>query len=117
MQLLTDELLQKLQEQDPHHPSGPGRELRPDEYIIHLKLFTPDSNWSWWAISASKDEQTGDVQFFGLVNGLEMELGYFWLSEISKVRGSMGLPVERDLYWEPKTLSKLLEEMEHERVH
>ena len=117
MQLLTDELLQKLQAQDPYHQTGPGRELRPDEELVILKLFTPDANWTWYAVSASKDEDTGDVQFFGLVDGLEMELGYFWLSEVEQVRGSLGLPVERDLYWEPKPLNKLLEEMENARVH
>ena len=37
-------------------------------------------------------------QFFGLVDGLEAELGYFWLSELTGVRGPLGLPIERDLY-------------------
>jgi len=48
------------------------------------------------------------VQFFGLVHGLARELGYFWLSELSRVRGPLGLPVERDLYWTPVPLADLL---------
>jgi len=116
LQLLTDEILRKLQAQDPYHPTGPGRELKADEELVILKLFTPDANWTWYAVSASKDEETGDVQFFGLVDGLEVELGYFWLSEVSRVCGQLGLPVERDLYWEPKPLIKLMEELERERV-
>ena len=51
-----------------------------------------------------------DVQFFGLVDGHEKELGYFNLSELESVRGPMGLPVERDLYWKPKTLEEIAPE-------
>jgi|SRR5690606_5149391 len=112
MKLLPKDLLRKLQAQDPYHPTGPGRELRKDEELVLAKWFTPDANWTWYAVSASQDEESGDVQFFGLVDGLEVELGYFWLSELEKVRGKLGLPVERDLYWEPITLDKLMEEKE-----
>lgn len=37
--------------------------------------------------------------FFGYVIGLEAELGYFSLSELEQIRGALGLPVERDLYF------------------
>ena len=52
-----------------------------------------------------------DYQFFGLVDGHERELGYFVLSELEEVRGPMGLPIERDLYWQPKTLAEIAPEM------
>ena len=113
MKLLTKELLKKLEAQDPYSPTGPGRELTKDEELVIAKFFTPDANWTWYAVSASPDPDTGDVQFFGLVDGLEVELGYFWLSELQKVRGKLGLPVERDLYWEPVTLMSLMETLEH----
>lgn len=108
MKLLTNEDLKKLQAQDPYHPSGPGRELPSEELMILVKFFTPDSCWTWWACSASQDEKSGDVQFFGLVEGFEKELGYFWLSELESIKGPFGLPVERDLYWNPVPLSTLL---------
>ena len=38
--------------------------------------------------------------------GFERELGYFSLTEIEGVRGKLGLPVERDLYFEKKPLSQ-----------
>jgi hypothetical protein len=38
---------------------------------------------------------------------LEVELGYFALSELESARSPQGLPVERDLYFEPKTLREL----------
>ena len=45
--------------------------------------------------------------FFGLVAGLEVELGYFSLTELQQVHGALGLPVERDLYFEPTPLSEV----------
>jgi hypothetical protein len=51
-------------------------------------------------------EFDGEDLFFGLVQGLEEELGYFSLSELESVR-VLGLPVERDLYFTPKPLSEL----------
>lgn len=71
--------------------------------LAHVKFFTPDSNWTWYAT-----EFDGKDIFFGLVIGLEIELGYFSLAELASVRGPMGLQIERDLYFEPKTLEQLL---------
>lgn len=70
-----------------------------------VKFFTPDSNWTWYA-----SEFDGDDTFFGLVAGLDVELGYFLLSDLQSVRGPLGLPIERDLHFEPKTLKELLKE-------
>jgi hypothetical protein len=109
MKLLTKADLRKLQSQDPYDPTGPGRELPASEALALVKFFTPDAQWTWFAVSASQDPDTGDVQFFGLVHGLERELGYFWLSELERVRGPLGLPVERDLYWDPVPLSDLID--------
>ena len=111
MKLLTDEILKKLEAQDPHHPSGPHRELTTEELIVVVKFFTPDSSWTWFAVSAYKDDESDDVQFFGFVDGLDAELGYFWLSELEGVRGPLGLPIERDLYWQPKPLAQVMKEV------
>jgi hypothetical protein len=46
-----------------------------------------------------------------LVDGHCRELGYFVLSELEEVRGPMGLPIERDLYWKPKTLEEIAPEL------
>jgi hypothetical protein len=67
---------------------------------VWVKLFTPDSNWTWYVI-----EWDGDDLCFGFVVGHEQELGYFSLAEIDGVRGGLGLPVERDLYFTPCPLS------------
>ena len=67
-----------------------------------VKFFTPDGGWTWLAF-----EFDGEDTFFGLVKGLEDELGYFSLSELREARGHLGLPVERDLSFEPTRLSEL----------
>lgn len=72
--------------------------------ICHIKLFTPDSNWTWYIIEISKDDNN---TCFGYVVGHEAELGYFSLSEIEEVRGSLGLAVERDTSFTPKPLSEV----------
>lgn len=73
--------------------------------IALVKFFTPDSNWTWYA-----SEFDGDDTFFGLVAGFDVELGYFLLSELQSIHGPLGLPVERDLLYDPTTLKALLEE-------
>ena len=70
--------------------------------VAQVKFFSPDSNWTWYA-----SEFDGEDVFFGLVNGYALEFGYFSLSELEQTRGRMGLPIERDRYYEPKTLGEL----------
>ena len=72
--------------------------------ICHVKLFTPDSNWTWYVIEFSKENST---TCFGYVQGFERELGYFDLGELESLHGSLGLPVERDLSFKPTLLSKI----------
>lgn len=68
--------------------------------MVICKFFTPDSSWTWYVI-----EFDGEDSFFGYVVGFEKELGYFSLSELQEVRG--GLPIERDLYFDPIPLSEV----------
>jgi hypothetical protein len=83
--------------------------------VVYVKFFTPDSNWTWYTAGGEAviDEsgQELDFQFFGLVEGFEKELGYFNLSELEEVRGPLGLPIERDLYWTGKTLEQIAPEL------
>lgn len=90
---------------------GVSRAVLPDLYsgeehgmeaIAPVKFFTPDGNWTWYA-----SEYDGEDLFFGLVSGLEVELGYFSLAELESVRGVFGLPIERDRYHTPQTLRQL----------
>ena len=99
MQLMTQEVRRKL-------PPLYSQESLGGEAVAHVKFFTPDSSWTWYAT-----EFDGADTFFGLVDGLERELGYFSLAELQKVRGSMGLAIERDLHWTPKKLCEIAPEM------
>ena len=67
-----------------------------EEKTLVVKFFTPDSNWTWWAV-----EFDGEDTFFGLVDGFEREWGNFSLAELQSARGRLGLPIERDLYFQP----------------
>ena len=71
--------------------------------LVRVKFFYPDFSWTWYGI-----EFDGKDLFFGLVDGFECELGYFRLSELMRAHGKMGLEIERDLYFTPTPLSKLL---------
>lgn len=73
------------------------------EALAQVKFFTPDSDWTWYA-----SEFDGEDLFFGLVSGFEVELGYFSLKELQETRELMGLLVERDLYFQPKSLGELM---------
>ena len=84
-------------------PLHSGEKLGLDA-IPQVKFFTPDSNWTWYA-----SEFDGEDIFFGLVSGFEVELGYFSHMELKEVKGPLGLPIERDLHFEPKSLRELLE--------
>jgi len=75
-----------------------------DTVLARAKLFSPYSNWTWYI--TEMDPETG--QCFGLVEGFEKEIGYFDLTELAETTVFGDVPaVERDLYWEPKTLGEI----------
>lgn len=74
-----------------------------DEAMVFVKFFTPDGSWTWYAT-----EFDGDDTFFGLVDGHEQELGYFSLAELRSGRGPLGLSIERDEHFAPKTLAQVM---------
>ena len=93
MKLLTKEIESRLP------PLGSQDGLGYDA-VAWAKFFTPDNSWTWYAIEYDPAER----MFFGLVLGMEQELGYFSLDEFEAARGPLGLPIERDLHFEPKPL-------------
>lgn len=97
MELLTIEVTEQL----PPLYSTEGIEL--EEKTAIVKFFTPDSNWTWYAV-----EYDGNDLFFGYVVGFVGEWGYFSLSELKSVRGPLGLPIERDLHFDPQPIKPYL---------
>jgi len=79
-----------------------------EDPVCNLKFFTPDAGWTWHIVEGSEQED-GDWLFFSKVISPmcpDGELGYVLLSQLKQVRGGLGLPVERDLWWEAKPLSQ-----------
>lgn len=111
MKLLTRQLREQL--------PACYRQEHGDDPRVYVKFFTPDAAWTWYAIEGSPVDENGiminesetspavDFLFFGFVIGLEAVLGSFSLSEREQIRGGLGLPVERDRYFEPCRLSKV----------
>ncbi len=99
MKLLTQELRKNI-------PKLYSQEDVKDPIVV-AKFFTPWTNWTWYVL-----EFDGDDTFFGYVDGLVPELGYFTLSELEEVTSPFGLKIERDLHWTPKKLSEVRKEVE-----
>ena len=108
--LLTEEIRRKL-------PPLYAQDGKGGKAVVYTKYFMPSSDWTWYASEGepvTDDSDSGrevDFRFFGLVDGHCKELGYFVLSELEEVQGPMGLPIERDLYWKPKTLEEIAPEL------
>ncbi len=97
MKLVTKELERKF---------PPLRSMDGKDAMIYAKFFHPMSSWTWYATEYDPEER----MFFGLVEGHEIELGYFSLDELEEVRVH-GLGIERDMYWEPKLLSEVKQQL------
>ena len=68
--------------------------------IAYVKLFL--DSWTWYITEISIDN---DICFGYVVSPFGAELGYFSLNEIKSIKGSLGLDVERDLFFKPTRLS------------
>lgn len=97
MELLTPEQRQQLLANGIRQQEQNGSS---DPYPV-VKLFTPDGAATW--LLAELDPDDTDIAF-GLCDlGMGFpELGCVRLSELESVRGAIGLPIERDLHWEPR---------------
>ena len=78
---------------------------------VHVKFFSPWSNWTWYATEYDPVER----RFFGYVKGAYSEWGYFSLDELESVDISPGVPaVERDKAWNSKkTIGEVVEAIEN----
>lgn len=97
MKLLTKEIERRL-------PSLYAQDGLGDDAVAHVKFFDPCGSWTWYATEYDPKEQL----FFGLVDGLEKELGYFSLPELESIVRPFGLKIERDIHFTPTKLSTLM---------
>jgi hypothetical protein len=69
-----------------------------DDHVPLVKLFTPDANATW--LISESDPDRPDLYFALCDLGFGFpELGYLSISEISSVKGPLGLSIERDLWF------------------
>lgn len=97
MELLTEDQRARLLEN--------GRKMAEEDLSTRLwpvvKLFTPDAGATW--LLAWLEPEEDDIAWGLCDPGLGYpEIGPVRLSEIAAVRGALGLPVERDLYFEAR---------------
>lgn len=98
MPLLTDELRAQL-------PKLFDQVNTPDP-MVYAKFVTPDSCWTWYV--SEGEEVDGDFVVFAFVVGYALkQWRHFKLSELEGVRGDLGLPIERDLHFEPRPFSQV----------
>ena len=102
MKLLTKEIISKL-------PKLGVMDNKPANQVpIVAKFFHPLSSWTWYVTEGEQNED-GDWTFFGLVRGIETELGYFSLAELESFKDRFSLGIERDLYFGQHTLAEAQE--------
>lgn len=97
MKLLTKEIenkLPKLYETE---------EVELEDKVLQVKFFTPWSNWTWYGVEYNPEDKT----FYGYVQGIENEWGYFNLGELEEIKGAFGLGIERDMYFKPIKFKEL----------
>lgn len=68
--------------------------------IAYVKLFL--DGWTWFITEISIDN---NICFGYVISPFGAELGYFSLEEIKTIKGTLGIGVERDLYFKPTKLS------------
>lgn len=95
--------------QDLNIPSLYAQDSKGDKAIVFCKFFDILGSWTWYVTEAEAQED-GDYKFFGLVDGFEVELGYFRLSEFLSINKDFPR-IERDLYFELITLGELRQEL------
>ncbi|WP_105614720.1 DUF2958 domain-containing protein [Vallitalea okinawensis] len=99
-QLFSDKIaaqnnVPKLFSQDGHEPP-----------TAYLKFFDELSYWTWYVLEAEK-QGDGDYMFYGYVEGLVNELGYFSLSDLNSINEKC-TRVRRDYHFKPTPLAQII---------
>ena len=95
--LIPDDMLKTI-------PALYSQENEGADAVAYVKLFTPDSNFTWYILEIDDDNNL----CFGYVVSHFSEYGYFTLLELESLKGPLNLNVERDIYFEPTKMDKLL---------
>jgi hypothetical protein len=98
MKLLTPDIQARLLENG--RKQAPVRGTKDEiDFQPVVKLFAPDAGCTWLLTEIDPDDRDVAFGLYYLGRGYP-ELGFVRLSEIAAVRGKLGLPPERDLWFE-----------------
>ena len=89
MKLITKDIEKKLAKFPLYSTDGQK------EKEVIVKFFNPYGGGRWYVCEGEKQEN-GDWLFFGLVELIEKEWGYFTLSQLQSIKTPFGLGIERD---------------------
>ena len=92
MKLFTDSIEKRLIK---NFEENKGKEDTIDHKVV-VKLFNPGGAGTWYLTEYDKDNDRA----FGLCCILEKEIGYVSMKELRNYRGSFGLGIERDKYFD-----------------
>jgi hypothetical protein len=101
MELMTQEITKKAQAQ-----FSQGSDMK---QMVVAKFFDPTGSWTWYLMN--QDPKDTDY-LWGIVKGFEIEMGSFSLSELSSVKGGLGLGIERDLHFTPKPAQEIWDRLQ-----
>jgi hypothetical protein len=83
-------------------------ELRDEDPMLRVRLFNPQGAGTWWIAAFDPDPEGGTNSIaYGVAEIQEREIGSFSLDELAHYRGPFGLPIERDLHFEPCRMSEV----------
>ena len=98
MKLLTKAIEKKLAKYPLYSQDGKM------EKDVVVKFFNPYGGWRWY-VTEGERQDNGDWIFFGLVEGIETEWGYFTLSDLESIKTPFNLGIERDQHFEGRKVS------------
>jgi len=102
MELMTKEIEVKAQVQFPK-----GSDMN---QLVVAKFFDPTGSWTWYLMN--QDPADPDY-LWGIVKGLEIEMGSFSLAELSSVKGAFGLGIERDKWFTPIPAQEIWDKLQN----
>ena len=92
MKLFTSSIEKRLIK---NHKANVGREKTIQHKVV-VKLFNPTGIGTWYLTEYDKDTDTA----FGLCCIHDKEIGYVSMKELRDYRGTFGLKIERDKYFD-----------------
>jgi len=101
MKLLTKALEKAL-------PALYSQDGKGDEAIVYAKFFNPMGAATWFVTEYDPENRIffGYADLFGQGPDGGAELGYVSLDELQAVKLPLGLGIERDIHFTPKTLAE-----------